>query len=118
MHIGFYDDLVTDAPMFMRQMFSFLGVDPEVPIDTSVRYNETVVPRWQTLDRAWLRTVWRGLKRALPRGAIAPARHFLDGVTEIACSPDDRARVIAMYENDVRALERTIGRDLSRWLTV
>jgi hypothetical protein len=116
-HIVFYDDLAADAPLVMRQMFAFLGVDPGAPVDTSVRHNETVVPRWQTLDRAWLRTAWRSLKRALPRGAMAPARHFLDGVTQIACRPDDRARVIAMYDSDVRALERTIGRDLSRWRT-
>jgi len=57
------------------------------------------------------------VKRTLPARLMAPARHFFDGATHVTCGREDRARVIAMYDAEVRALERCVGRDLSRWLT-
>lgn len=80
-----YDDFVKAPGDVLRDLLGFLGVDPGFPIDTRERHNVSPSPRRWSLR--------------------------LRGRPEL----DDRARAIAIYEQDIRTLERLIGRDLSEW---
>jgi hypothetical protein len=116
--IYLYEFFRTDTRQVLRNMFAFLGVDPDQPIDVSRRHNETLVPRFPTLDRLrrriipnWSLTWW------LP----APARRMLGELYRrrrgsFAMDPGDRRMVIDYYRDEILRTAELIGRDLSAWL--
>src|SRR4029077_8672012 len=63
MRIYLYDDYRTDARGVLRDLFSFLEVRPDYPIDLSRRHNKTSVPRFHTLH---------ALRQRLLAGAALP----------------------------------------------
>jgi hypothetical protein len=115
LHIVIYDDFASTPAKTLRQLFAALGVDPGAAIDTAERFNVTAVPRWQRLNRPPARRAWRGLKRVLPRGVLSRLRDAANGASLVPYGSGDRARIIAMHEEDIRAVEQWIGRTLPRW---
>ncbi len=90
-----FDDLARDAASVVRETLAFLGVDPAAPIDTSIRLNVTTVPRWP-----WMGRVGRAFR--------VPFR--------LKPSAGDRALAIAIYRDDIRALESILDREMRHWL--
>ena len=112
-----FEDLGRDPGAALRDLFAFLGVDPDFRTDTSVRHNPGGVAR-----RAWLNDL---LLRAAPAlGPHAPAwlrrlgRRLRDAneAPPPRLPPELRARLVAYYRVDVLALQDWLGRDLSAWL--
>jgi hypothetical protein len=99
-------------------LFAFLGVDPSHPIDTSERVNETLVPRFPTLDRLRRRTIGHApLTRWLPPAAArALQRFYRRGRESFVMDPEDRRLVIDFYRDEILRTADLIGRDLSAWL--
>src|SRR2546425_8264005 len=71
-----YEDYQADARVVLRDLFAFLGVRADHPIDVSRRYNETLVPRFPRLhalrrrifgDASAPRWMPEGARRALRR---------------------------------------------------
>jgi hypothetical protein len=121
-----YDDFRRDPAATLREIYTFLGVDPDFETDTAERHNVSGVHR-NPLARALFlfqrdaRTqrvakalVPRSLRRAIKEGMILPwHRRSLDKPP----LPDDARRyLIEAYRDDVAALEDLLGRDLSAWL--
>ncbi len=119
-----YSDLIVDKRGTLREMFEFLGVDPDFVPDSSVRFNvsgeqksrgvekltqlifNTPNPiRW--LSRRLVPELWRGnltnwvRQRNLKRKPI-PA--------------DIRVKLIDLFREDILKLQGLIDRDLSPWL--
>src|SRR5436305_2161348 len=46
-----FDDLIARPQDTVRSLFTFLGVDPDFVVDTSVRFNRTLFPRFLRLTR-------------------------------------------------------------------
>ncbi len=68
-----YDDFARSAQATLRTVAKFLGVDEGAPIDTSVRYNPTGVPRSAAIDRLTAKTpLTLALKRHLPSAICDP----------------------------------------------
>jgi hypothetical protein len=113
-----FEDLARDPVGVCRQMFAFLGVDSGFAPDVSERHNPGGVPRSPWLHRAVSSSAlaWRirgiapaGLRRLVRRvrdAALAPAPPI---------PPELRARLLALYRDDVARLEDRLRRDLSVW---
>jgi hypothetical protein len=122
LRVYFYEDLQRDAAALMCDMFEFLDVDPQVPLDTSARHNESVLPRSEFVERI---VNSKRIGRTMTKLVTAPAWlrientvRRLNTAPRPTLSSTDRARLIDLYHDDVRALEVLTGRDLSSWLTV
>jgi len=109
-----YEDYTQVPSQVVADIFAFLGVDPSRPIDVTRRYNVTLAPRRPGLE-AFLRPVRRTVR------GIVPARIFervlaAGSTPRFVPTPDDRARAIDLYREDIHALEGLIGRRLDAWL--
>ena len=116
--VHLYDDYRADPRAMLRDLFTFLGVDPDQPIDLSRRHNETLVPRFPRLHA--LRRRLFGLAsppRWLPAAARrAMARLNQDRTASRTMDPADRRMVIDYYRDEIQRTADLLGRDLSAWL--
>ena len=111
----FFEDLVREPAVTMRQLFAFLGVDPEVPVDTSGVFNRSGAPRSRRLaslltQRNPLRSLAR---RLLPPRLTAAVAWWIVGLnTGGKPTLEPRARRLLEEElaADAAQLERILGR--------
>ncbi len=113
-----YEHFQRNGPAVLRDMLTFLDVDPAYPIDTSVRHNPTAVPRLPRLEivrqRAFrgvplLQWIPARVRRALRQLYYRPR-------PPLAMDPADRALVIDYYRDEIERTAALIGRNLSAWL--
>jgi hypothetical protein len=102
----------------LRDIFSFLGVDPEQAIDLSRRHNETVVPRFPALHKLRRRIFGeRSLIGWVPARSRRVVRHLASQRRpSVTMDPHDRRMVIDYYRDEILRTADLIGRDLSAWL--
>jgi len=117
-----YEDLVEDAAGTVRRVLEFLGLDTSVPVDTSERFNVgSSVPRSATAEALARRgsPARRAARRVVPRAARRRVLAVADRVLrrEPALDPAIRRELVEGYRDDLEALERLTGRDLSAWRT-
>jgi hypothetical protein len=114
-----FDDLIARPQAIVRSLYSFLGVDPDFAVDTSIRFNTTLSPRFVRLTRlfnATAKAVVRIAPWASGTGLGTPLRRPL------LRKPDPiptalRRRLTDQYRDDIIATGELIERDLSHWLT-
>ena len=132
-----FDDLRADASAVLRDVFEFLGVDPNCSIDTTRQLNPTL-KRHPVLDAAFKLKASGGLAGKVARGihgTLAGSRTYLRvkqvafDLADIAASRKkaasgesfekissaDRDFLMAHFQPDIERLEGIIGRDLSAW---
>jgi hypothetical protein len=135
MRVYLHEDLVRDAASLLRDLYAFIGVDPDAAVDSSLRYNSALderpapsaqgpVPMRLANSRLWTflrqRAPWQ-LRQSIHRGLSlarvgrnpAPPRKA-DNLPPFR--PETRARLIETYRQDVLRLQDLIGRDLAAWL--
>ncbi len=125
-HVLLLDDLKEDARTAVRDVFRFLGVnpDPGVRIDTEKRSNQRkdIRSKWiRNLMRAPSRPLRRAVTTLLPRTARRKLRSALhewnqspfDEAPELRRETEERLR--REFEGSIRKLENMIDRDLSHW---
>lgn len=114
-----FDDLRSDPAALCRDVFAFLEVDPDHPVDTSRVYLRSGPPRSSALGRLlvkpfpgrrWLVRKWphrmRVLKQAVSqKNVTAPP----------PMDPETRARLTEVFRPDIERLEELLNRDLSGW---
>jgi hypothetical protein len=114
-----FDDLIARPREIVRSLYSFLGVDPDFAVDTSIRFNRTLSPRFLRLTRLFNSTA-KSVARIAPwasgTGLGTPLRRAL------LRRPDPmpralRRRLTDQYRDDIIATGELIERDLSHWLT-
>lgn len=106
-----HDDYARDTAGTLRQVFAFIGVDPDVRTDTGRRYNPAELPRSARLTRL----AWAGRRRR-GAGAVAPvvarqrarravaAHHLPEGAAVSAgAAGGDARRLSRRYRGDVGA---------------
>jgi hypothetical protein len=107
----------------MREVFGFVGVEPEVPVDPSVgELNTTAEKRQLTSTSIALRKspLAKRVRTVLPQRAQAPlarfARSALTRPAETTRLPDDiRQRLAEALRDDVARLRDFTGRDFATW---
>ena len=114
----FHEDLAFDALAVMKQIYSFLRVDPGFRPDISRRYNEEMVPKAPFLHYAAYKSGLLGFANLV---VPAKARPILRNVLfrsprETSISAGDRTILAEYFREDVSHLSRLVDRDLSRWL--
>jgi hypothetical protein len=105
-----YDDYVRAPRDVLRDLFEFLGVDPEFRVDIARHHNVSMARRWPSLH-TWLRTA----RHLVPEGLRETVRPWFLTPRRATPTGDDRAKAIEVYREDIRALEQLIQRDLSSW---
>jgi hypothetical protein len=112
--IFFYEDYARDPLALLRETYRFLDVDETFTPDLRERHMEARVPRSYLLKRVLRRT---GLT-----GAVSPRlRRWLRPLVfhpraNLVLHPEDRARLVEFYRDDISDLAALLRRDLSHWL--
>lgn len=118
LRVYLYEDYRADPRAVLRDLFTYVGVDPDAAIDVSRRRNETVAPRFLHLH---------ALRRRL-FGSVSPSRWLPASVREAlrrvyrarrserTMGTADRGMVIEYYRQEILRTAEFLGRDLSAWL--
>ncbi len=113
-----YDDYRADPAAAMQDIFRFLGVDPDVAVDTDQRPNEAAVPRFKRLNYLLFQSgVVNAVKRMVPeswKGAAKSAMFSKADIPQIGEREKDFLR--QEYGESVARLGHLLDRDLSHWL--
>jgi Sulfotransferase family len=113
-----FEDLIARPQEIVRSLFSFLGVDPDFAVDTSIRFNTTLFPRFVRLTRKFNATA-TAFARIAPwasgTGLGTPLRRLLLR-KPAPIPPALRRRLTDQYRDDIIATGELIERDLSHWL--
>jgi|Deesub1362A_J573_1020465.scaffolds.fasta_scaffold01015_11 hypothetical protein len=120
-HFVFQEDMRRSLALILARVHAFLGVEHIAPRG-NVRGNPASLPRSRLLLR-WLRrrSVWKDLLKPLIPFRV---RHFLKtavirlNLRTVTYPPMDRTTEKALrarYEDEIRRLERIVGRDLTAW---
>lgn len=119
MRFYLYDDLVADPARFLRDVCGFLSVDSSFAVDTSFKPNVTGVPKNRLLGRLLVQP--NSLRSAAKHLVPSQLRYNLSQrinqrlLEKPMMSEETRTRLLNGYRDDISALERLIGRDLSAW---
>jgi hypothetical protein len=112
--IHLYEDFCANPRAVCREIFTFLGIEADHPVDVSMRVNEPNLPRSPLLHAALLSL---GASRAVPVRWREPLRRVFRGRrSREAMSTADRRVLTDLYREDVEKTAALIGRDLSPWL--
>jgi hypothetical protein len=101
----------------LRDIYRFLGVDPDFSPDTSRRHLESHVPRTAALRRLKGLGLWKAAAEVTPlrlRPFIRRALTRESAATRM--EPRDRNYLIDFYREDITNLSALLHRDLSHWL--
>ena len=118
--IFLYEEFSDELHRVLREIFEFVGVDPDFEADTEYRPNAGGVPKSSFLQDFVMKPHWfsrivgplipEELKRRV-RDAVSDRNMERPQLSDLA-----RGRLAERLHPDVRALESLIGRDLSKWL--
>jgi hypothetical protein len=137
--IYLYEDFETNPGNVLYDIFRFLGVDNIFIPDTSIRYNASGIPRNEIIHTilSRLQKVTQKTFDGVPGQESNPRMHltkrlskllFLDKARRIGINlknqnlvkpqlaPEIRKQLVAVYREDILALQGLIQRDLSHWL--
>ncbi|MEM6553556.1 MAG: sulfotransferase domain-containing protein [Planctomycetota bacterium] len=106
-----FDDIKHDAAAVAREIFEFLDIDPDVPVDASKRYNVNTLTRSQPLDTLLQK---QKVKKLVPN-AILQCLHNLN-TYKPQLSPQQHRELQDLYREDIKRLAKLIDRDLTHWL--
>lgn len=116
-----YDRFSTEPEAVLREIFTFLGVDPEILPDTSRRYNVSGKPRFGLLHKLVigknpLKSMARPLiPRAVRRRVVSLTQSWNVIPEAPRMEPEIHARLHALFEGQIDELESEYGLDLSPW---
>lgn len=124
--IYLYEELESDAMKLVKDIFSYIGVDPDFSPNIDFRYHVSGAPRNKAIGflvkslansapEELTKTLYRSLK------THKKTRKFLEGVyarllTRNSVKKDTKALLKDLYFDDIMRLQGLIQRDLSPWL--
>jgi hypothetical protein len=120
LHIVLYEDFKARPDQVLRDAFQFLGVRPDVAVDTAQEINVSGRPRSRALARLLVRSTpfKRALLTAVPEAVrlrvVTGLRRRL--LVREAIPPGAEMRLRHAYREDILALQDLIGCDLGHWL--
>lgn len=115
-----FDQLQKDLPGLLRDLFSFLDVDPDYEVDTAFSHNKTGIISNPLLRSLWTRSVGlrTGMRPYLPAFIRHTSRSILaQQVSKPLLGADARLRISVALREDTQQLQQLINVDLSNWLS-
>lgn len=119
--IYLYEELA-QIDWLIKDLFEFIGVDPAVPIDTSVKFNTTgKIPRIPWLHRILQgdKSFKKGLQNSMAVHKWASIHAFYDKLMlgePAKMNHHEREVLREIFREDIMLTSSMIGRDLSHWL--
>jgi hypothetical protein len=111
--VVFFEDLQRDPEALVRELWSFLGVDPDVPLSGLLPYNPAVPSQLEWLFRLTYRL---GIHQLIPSSIGSRLRYR---VSKIGKPPRIEAEIerwlYQHYAPHNRVLEELLSCDLSHW---
>ncbi|MBK9731739.1 MAG: sulfotransferase [Chitinophagaceae bacterium] len=116
--IYLFDDFKKDAGAVVKDMFSFLGVDPNVHIDYSQKFNPSFIPRNKLIGKLnTQKKVKDWLKGILPKSVKSKFKKtFYTDKDLPKITAVERKFLVNIFRDDVMKLGKLLGRDLSGWV--
>jgi hypothetical protein len=120
-HIILFEDFEKDPGSVLKDVCRFLRVDENFGFKRLMRQNESVLPRSKALSRVATNEskmkfkVWYMIPDPL-RKKIRSAFTKLNSAGRISMDPGMRKKLSTIYRNDILALQKLTGKDLSRWM--
>lgn len=114
-----HEELSSDRDLVLRDIFSFIGVDPAVAIEEQAPSNVSGVPNGLPMRVAYgvRNRFGNQLRHVVPPSVKRRLDTSLERrLTREPLPPDARAWLSDLYRPDVEKLARLIDRDLSSWL--
>jgi hypothetical protein len=114
-----FDDLVQDTKAVVHDLFLFLEVDKEHPVDTSTRYSHSGKARNKLIaflsrrDNPVAFAMRKAALKVIPRTALEHAANHL--LAKQAMNKDVHNELKAYFRQDILRLETLIGQNLERW---
>lgn len=119
-HLSLYEETQADRGAWLESVFAFLDVDCSYrpgPVEVP---STPHVPRFAGLSHALrLRQIKDMAKQILPKAMLDAARKKKRPTREHilpVLAPEDRARLVRYYREDILQLQDLVDRDLSAWL--
>ncbi|GFE70505.1 sulfotransferase [Chroococcus sp. FPU101] len=123
--ILFYEDLLNNSEEFIKDLFTFLEVEPNIKVDMAKRYRNNGIPKNKILYTLFIKpgkaqNITKRLLEILPKpfGNNLYTKIKAVSVYKPTLSSDDRAKLIEIYRPEILRLQGLIDKDLSKWLTV
>lgn len=118
-----YEDFVADAQRVCEEIARFADVGPMPPLDTSVRYNVSGLPKsrvlHQALSSAPVLAAGRVMRSFVGEQRLRRTQARLSARNAQPPPPldaDTRRTLIERFAEDIARLEKLIDRDLAAWL--
>ncbi|WDL95536.1 sulfotransferase family protein [Alicyclobacillus sp. ALC3] len=114
-----FEEFVREPCAHVREVLAFLGVDPDVPIDTSLTHNESGQPTSRLVYNFISKP--NGLKELVKPLVPAAIRERLGlraksmVLKKVSMESATRAELEAYFASDIAALAELLQRDLSIW---
>ena len=121
--VFFFDDLQADPATFMREVFQFLGVDPNVPLELDMK-NVSGAPKSKAMQhlitqenpvKKMLRPILRAAFGRETRHRMLAWLKSRNVGEKDRMTPDQYNALLPVFESDILELEKLTGRDLSNW---
>lgn len=118
--IYLFDDFKKDAGAVVKDMFTFLGVDPNVDIDYSQKFNPSFIPKNKLIGKLnTQKKIKDWLKGVLPKSVKSKFKKtFYTDKDLPRITPAERKFLADIFRNDVMKLGKLLNRDLSKWVDV
>ncbi len=121
--IYLYEDLAKNQQATVRDIFEFVGVNPDFQPDFSLRYNVTGLPKNRKLQDFLKRpNFFKKMLKPLFSDALRhKIREKIEQKNLVRMPPmtqTQRQHLIDYYADDISALEKILDRDLSAWKQV
>jgi hypothetical protein len=122
--ILFTEEFQRDPEKTLREILSFLGIDPEFPFDTQRQYNKSGEPKFKSLQKVLttenpIKQTFRPIFRAMfPKEKRVRLRKKLKNLN-IASYPEmsesTRQELASFYRADIESLEKLLGYPIKVW---
>ncbi|MBK6482570.1 MAG: sulfotransferase domain-containing protein [Chitinophagales bacterium] len=121
-HIMWYDEFRKDPAHVLRGVFEFLGVNPDVTIDYTKRWNQggkqwkNPLLRWLFMSDNPVKKMYKIFfrKRKGVRTNEFFTKNFMESTEPM--DPATRSKLVDYYRNDIEQLSAITGRNLDDWL--
>lgn len=107
----------------IRDIFRYLDVDPDVDVNTEIRYNISGKPKSQWLHQFFFEgNMARRLAQPIVRRLFSQETRLRiaqkiqeKNLTRLTMNPETKTRLQNFFEDDIKKLEGLLNRDLSIW---
>jgi hypothetical protein len=113
-----YDDLTTNPDELLREVCTFLSVDPDYSFDTRIKYSQSgrpmgILKHLISRSNNFSASIRSLVMRIFPRPFLEQYTSQL--LTKSDMTPEDRRDLTDFYRADLSILEALLARNLSSW---